>query len=710
MSDWVAEYFGSKPRRDSRTNTPARTDLSRVVPTPASPSGNSTQPESKRSFSPDLENLSIGLGRGFTSQLEGLKTLVTQPGEVYEGLKRFAGQVVDDPRILADMAREYGVKATSGPLGFGEVMGEFISPIPGASRVPKASIVEPKGNLNLKPAIRVESIKGPEKQTPQSILNQVQKIPGVTKEGFEEATSQFRQLMSRYEGEPVTVSKTDFEKTVPPSEYSKVDLVGGSDSAWEHYIDMATEMANNDPDAFSNDVLHRLGFDYSNPANAENLRRFMAYLSPDRPPDDAFIRQLERHGVRGSDDLMGIENEVIERYAREIADNDQGGEIGGQGQYSYGQYQRLMATPEMDDPGYFETGVTHPSMKGQKYRHFSATQEPLIGHIRGTYLSPDRPPEAYEIVHGWSDGVGKRGIMDTFEAKPNSVVIEELQSDAQKIDFAQKGAMRQVHGTLFKAAIQDALERGADTVYLPTSVPIAAVRGKMPKDYTSIYDQQVVKEGLNPLKKIPGVTITPIENKGQVTYFEIGFAPEAKDYILKGPGQLAPGYRRGGEVKRYGKGGEVEKKDTEVYDENAIEAMAEEIRKKLYGSIRSGKEKIAGATGLLDIKRKAETIPERYFSEKSMGGGEGDAMRHMLFQAMLTQKLGETPANVISRLYEYTSPGQTAAEREMDFLNDALGRQIGKQTADEKRMAELALKYIDSGQARVLPKNQRTGY
>ena len=147
MADWVTEYLGLKPKRDSEPSAPARTDLSRVVPTlEPDPTSRPPAPESRSTLSSDLENLSIGLGRGLTSQLEGVKTLVTQPREVLEGVAQFAGEVIDDPRVLAEMAKEYGIKATSSPMGFGEVVGEMISPVRGG-KVPKAGIMKaPGGN------------------------------------------------------------------------------------------------------------------------------------------------------------------------------------------------------------------------------------------------------------------------------------------------------------------------------------------------------------------------------------------------------------------------------------------------------------------------------------------------------------------------------------------------------------------------------------
>ena len=713
MSDWLTEYFRPRPKpaSDSATNTPARVDLSRVVPVPASSSTAPTpRPESRSSFSSDVEDLSIGLGRGFTSQLEGLKTLVTEPRQVYEGLKEFAGQVVDDPSVLAEMAKEYGIKATSGPMGFGEVMGEFISPIP-RTRVPTTQIVKPKGNINLAPVIRAESLKGPEKQTLESFKSQAARLPGVTQGGFaEEVMPLINALPESSAKSPIT--KEQFENLVPPSEYGKVDLRAGASDAYQHYIDEAADTLSNNYEDVVRATMERLGLNYD---SAKQYQQYVDFFNGSMNVDRSFMEAMRRHGVTDAQRLQGLEDEVFSDlaaiHARDMLNEDFGGRIG---QYAYGGYQRLMATPSADDPGYFEVGVTHPSARVGEYRHYSESSDPLIGHIRGTYLKPGMPEESYEVIHDWAAGRSSRGILDIFKAKPNSVIIEELQSDVQKGDFEQKGALRQVHGTLFKAAVQDALERGVDTIYMPTSIPIAAVRGAMPAKYSSIYDQQVVKEGLNPLKKIPGVSVNPIEHNGKTTYYELSFTPEAKEYILRGPGQTAPGYCEGGMVTKpgrmYAEGGKVDKKKAELYDEDAIEARAEEIREKLFGAIRSGKAKVAGMAGISGMKRKAEQIPLQYFGRETEGGGEADAMRHMLFQAQLAKKYGDLPADIISTLYEYTSPGQTGAEREMDFFNDALGREIAKQASDEQQMIELARKYVEDRRARVLPKEQRTGY
>lgn len=427
------------------------------------------------------------------------------------------------------------------------------------------TIVKPTGNINLAPAIRSEALRGPEKQTLESFRQQAAGLPGVTRAGFEEEVL----LPSKMSPTPPqqVMTKSEFESFVPPSQYSKVDLAGTADSALAHYMTMAADDVQNNYDDVIRATMERIGLDYDDPADYALYEDFLGGLDLDSISPDVLSVFRER-GIDEPKQLQGLEQDVMEefvnRYARELMENDQGSDNQIVGGYQYSEYQRLPLEPHLSEPGYFEIGVTHPSMEGKGYRHYSGAQEPLIGHIRGTFLGGDLPDEAFDI---WQGG---EVAGETFRAKPESVVIEEIQSDVQKGDFEQKGALRQVHGTLFKAAVQDALERGANTVYLPTSIPIASVRGKSPKDFASIYDQQIVKEGLNPLKKIPGVSITPIRHEGKTTYYEIDFTPEAKEYILQGPGQLAPGYAEGG-IVRMARGGLGRKRMLKRTEEGVIE-------------------------------------------------------------------------------------------------------------------------------------------
>jgi hypothetical protein len=111
----AALAYEEERRRRMMESVPTTDNLPPVQPT-------------RRSLRTDFENLSSGIGQGVVNQLEGVKTLVTDPvgtaRAAYEGVKG----VVRDPTVLADALRYTAQKATSGPLGAGEVIGEFLTP------------------------------------------------------------------------------------------------------------------------------------------------------------------------------------------------------------------------------------------------------------------------------------------------------------------------------------------------------------------------------------------------------------------------------------------------------------------------------------------------------------------------------------------------------------------------------------------------------
>jgi hypothetical protein len=114
----AALAYEEERRRRMMESVPTTDNLPPVQPT-------------RRSLRTDLENLSSGIGQGVVNQLEGVKALVTDPvgtaRATYEGVKG----IVRDPSVLADALRYTAQKATSGPLGAGEVIGEMVSPMRG---------------------------------------------------------------------------------------------------------------------------------------------------------------------------------------------------------------------------------------------------------------------------------------------------------------------------------------------------------------------------------------------------------------------------------------------------------------------------------------------------------------------------------------------------------------------------------------------------
>ena len=76
----------------------------------------------------DFENFSAGLGQAGINALEGTKALITDPVGTVKGAYEGVKGIVRDPSVLADALRYTADKAMSGPLGAGEVVGEFLTP------------------------------------------------------------------------------------------------------------------------------------------------------------------------------------------------------------------------------------------------------------------------------------------------------------------------------------------------------------------------------------------------------------------------------------------------------------------------------------------------------------------------------------------------------------------------------------------------------
>ena len=470
------------------------------------------------------------------------------------GTTRFRPEVPDAAMVVAPMAgplaQVTGKVGKAGARVLGEELNRAIldSSGPLAKLIPPAVkpmyIVPPQGNLNLTPISRAEILKGPNVQNPESFLNQLRGKPGMTQEGFDDLVKQYQGL------EPGTrMTKADFEQRIPASRYNKVDLANSAESADAHLLEQANEMVMEDRYNVYEYMLDRLGVRV-NRGNLHMLDEYHAnnltfeQLSPELQRGLTRVEATTPDSMNVLDDIFAEERDnAVNNTFQTLREQDfahSGLEPGG---YAYRDYQRLLENPVASESGYFELGVSHPDQM-VSYKHYPGHEgeEGLIGHVRGTFISADAPDEARQLINP----LRFKRIPESDKAmlaKPNSMVIEEIQSDAQK-GKAQTGALRQAHGTVFKAAIQHALENGADTVYYPTSEIISHVRSKASSAYAPIYDQQIVNEGLKPLLRIPGVNSSKIGD----AYHEITFTPEAKDFILKGEGQTAPGMAKGGAV------------------------------------------------------------------------------------------------------------------------------------------------------------------
>jgi hypothetical protein len=463
------------------------------------------------------------------------------------GEARTANRIVNAADEVADIARPAAVtmkQAASFPVDYGR----------------------PVGNLNLRPSIDPVTIKGAEVQDIESIINQLKGKPGVTKQGLERIASQFEP------GERVTAAQ--FGERLPRSEYSTVDLASAVNDPFEHLLDDAQQIVHQDRGEVFDRIAEDSGLNrqdgrfirdiYDNgydPLNLDhvNVADYLTSRNPSTSNLEDVVGDLYRDYY----------NEAVDMTVEQLQDMAADGAYGDPGGYSYRDYQRLVPEEMHQGPGYFEVGVTHTEMK-DKYRHYP-NAENLAGHIRGTFNPKNLLSGVTHYGSNWMSpatvdellgGSAQRAY--TFRPRPNSMVIEELQSDAAK-NLGDTGALHQIHGTLFKAAIQHALEGGADTVYLPTAKAIGISRFTNPDNYRSIYDKEVIKGGLNPLRETPGVEVNPIND----VYHEIVFSPEARESILKGVGQKAPGMAQGGLVSSY--------------DEAIVKDLADKIREGIYG-------------------------------------------------------------------------------------------------------------------------------
>jgi hypothetical protein len=75
-----------------------------------------------------LENLSIGMGYGIQNQMEGLYQMAAHPVQTGKGMAQLGQAVYKNPGLLGDLLKSEYQRGTSGLLGFGEVLGENLSP------------------------------------------------------------------------------------------------------------------------------------------------------------------------------------------------------------------------------------------------------------------------------------------------------------------------------------------------------------------------------------------------------------------------------------------------------------------------------------------------------------------------------------------------------------------------------------------------------
>lgn len=428
--------------------------------------------------------------------------------------------------------------------------------------MPVGMIVKPKGNLNFTPSVLAEHLKGPDKQKLGDFIKQIKGMKGLTKEGKQSTLYTLEQLDPNK-----VVTKQFIEDRFEPSWYSKIDLKGAASDAEAH---LAVEAENR---VYGDETMpHRfaeyLGLENLDEKAIQALDD-LKYLNNEA--DRAVIHDMltkdfspETIARLKELNILSYEDDVDTRFLNNLYDEFAHNRVDQEleylrmnyepsDEYAYADYQRL-TKPGIGE--YVEMGVTHPDAPAL-YRHYEEATEPMVAHFRGT-------SEAQRAAsHPGIDWSGLRGEVKYLDLDPNSFLIEELQSDAQK-GIKQIGPLHQAHATAFKAAVQHALEQGHDTVYLPTAKTIAHVRGEETASFAPIYDQEVINYGLAPLSRMKGVSVEPVTVDDITAYHKIKIDPEAAKEILEGKGQSVPGFAAGGAILMAG-GGTPKSKDKQEF-------------------------------------------------------------------------------------------------------------------------------------------------
>ena len=98
----------------------------------------------------------------------------------------------------------------------------------------------------------------------------------------------------------------------------------------------------------------------------------------------------------------------------------------------------------------------------------------------------------------------------------------------------------------------------------------------------------------------------------------------------------------------------------------------------------------------LNAKSQAEEETQKRFNLNEQYNGAGDAYRHIVWQGLLANQLGEDAAKTAGDLHEsrmlpiFGAMGHPQAEIDMDLKNNEIGRYIGKDAKNAQQVLERA--------------------
>lgn len=115
--------------------------------------------------------------------------------------------------------------------------------------------------------------------------------------------------------------------------------------------------------------------------------------------------------------------------------------------------------------------------------------------------------------------------------------------------------------------------------------------------------------------------------------------------------------------------------------------------------------------GMLEARNISVAQGKEVYGPKEEWQGKGDALRHIVWQALVAKSWNPTVANLLGQYHELPITGylggaaldQTPQEKQQDLFNNALGRDIAAKANSIEDIYRLAKEAVDTGKAQYVP-------
>jgi len=127
-------------------------------------------------------------------------------------------------------------------------------------------------------------------------------------------------------------------------------------------------------------------------------------------------------------------------------------------------------------------------------------------------------------------------------------------------------------------------------------------------------------------------------------------------------------------------------------------------------------------SGITDIAAAAGGIAEGTYPLDEQWQGRGDAMRHIIWQALMAKQYGNFLANKAGQWHEVNlgdtlrpvthtaASDQSPEEKAQDLYNNMLGRAIAEKATSIEDIYRLAKEAVDTGKAKYMSKEDMDYY